>query len=79
MKGGGIVQADEFAQLGEPDALAVPRDLLEDGEGAAERLHAGALAFLRLVIDVGLRRRHELRHVGLVRIGQSLAGLDFDT
>ena len=32
------------------------RDLLEDGEGAAERLYADALAILGVVVDIGLRR-----------------------
>ena len=56
MEGGGVVQADQLAQVGEPDAFAVARDLLEDGEGATELLHADALAILGVVVDIGLRR-----------------------
>src|SRR5579875_464825 len=42
VKGGRTVQADALAQLDEADAVAVSGDLLEDGEGAPERLHAAA-------------------------------------
>ena len=53
MERGGIVQADQLAQVGEPDAVAVARDLLEDRKGAAERLDADRAA--------GPRRRRRYR------------------
>src|SRR5262249_46586577 len=55
MERGRRVQADPLAQLGEADAVAVARDLLEDAEGTAERLHADALAILGVVVDIGSR------------------------
>ena len=61
MEGGGIVQADELAEFGEPDALAVTRDFLEDRKRAPERLHAAALAVLGVVVDVGRARLHQPR------------------
>ena len=59
---GGVVQADELAEFGKTNALAVPRDLLEDRKRAAERLHAAALAVLGVVVDVGRARLHQPRN-----------------
>ena len=42
MEGGAAVQADVLRKLGEAQPVAVARDGLEDGEGAAERLHTAA-------------------------------------
>ena len=53
MEGGGIVQADQLAQFGKPDAFAVTRDLFEDRKGAAERLHADPLPVVGVVVDIG--------------------------
>ena len=53
MERGGIVQADQLAQFGKPDAFAVARDLFEDRKGAAERLDADRAA--------GPRRRRRYR------------------
>ena len=55
MERGGIVQADQLAQFGKPDAFAVTRDLFEDRKGAAERLHADPLPVLGVVVDIALR------------------------
>jgi hypothetical protein len=43
VEGGAVVQPDRFAELGEVDALAVARHLLEDRERALEGLDAAAL------------------------------------
>ena len=59
MERGGIVQADELAEFGKPNALAVTRDFLEDRKRAPERLHAAALAVLGVVVDVGRARLHQ--------------------
>jgi hypothetical protein len=67
MERGGIVQANQFAQVCEPDAFAVARNLLEDREGAAERLDADALPVLGIVVDIGLRRFDEPCDRGLGR------------
>jgi hypothetical protein len=62
MEGRGIVQADALAQLGKADAVAVPGDFLDDGKGAADRLHAagrargGVFAGLMDGGDAGRRR-----------------------
>jgi hypothetical protein len=53
------VQPDDSREVGEPDAVAVARDRLEDRESAAERLHADALAPLGLVVDLAARRRDQ--------------------
>src|SRR6266581_4247642 len=63
VEGGRVVQAEALAQISEPDAVAIARNLLEDGEGATERLHPDALPVRRIVIDIGgqrPRRRSDL-------------------
>src|ERR1035437_2195014 len=55
MEGGGIVQADALAQFGKPDAVAVARDLFDDREGAADRLHAAARRLGALGAEVAER------------------------
>ncbi len=70
-----LCRPTSLLKIGEPDAVAVARDLFEDREGAAERLDADALPVVGVVVDVvgkgprrgkpgdlGLRRR---RHAGL--------------
>ena len=42
VKGRAVVQPDPLAQLGQADAVAAARDLLQDGKGAPDRLHAAA-------------------------------------
>jgi HEAT repeat protein len=37
-----IVQTDALGKIGQADAVPVAGDLLHDGEGARERLHAAA-------------------------------------
>ena len=54
MERGGVVQADQLAEIGKPDAFAVTRDLFEDRKRAAERLHADPLPVLGVVVDIGL-------------------------
>src|ERR1700722_17254456 len=77
MKGGGIVQANQLAQIRKPNPFAVMRDLFQDGEGAAERLHAGALPVFGVVIDIALRRRHQFCDRGPAWNGRFLGGLLF--
>jgi hypothetical protein len=43
------VQADELAELGKPDALAVARDFLKDRKCAPERLNARSSASSSMV------------------------------
>ena len=69
------MQVHQLAEVGEANTFAVTRDLLEDGEGAAERLDADPLAVIGVVVDVGLRRLHQLGDGGLARTGRLLAGL----
>ena len=75
MERGRVVQADLLAQVGKADPVAVARDLLQDCEGASERLHADALAVLGLVVDVGLRGHQpgDLRLVGAGRFSAAFA------
>ena len=76
VEGGGIVQPDQLAEFGQPNALAVMGDLLEDREGAAERLHPDPLAVVGVVIDIVVRRRlHQLGDDGLAGRGRLLSGL----
>ena len=72
---GGIVQADQLAQFRQSDAFAVTRDLLEDRKGAAERLDADPLPVVGVVVDIVLRRLHQLGDGGLARTGRLLGGL----
>ena len=73
------MQADQLAQFRKPDAFAVTRDLLEDREGAAERLDADPLPIIGVVVDIGLRRLHQPGDRGLAWTGRLLAGLWFGT
>ena len=75
MERGGIVQADELAQIRKPDAFAVPRDLFEDRKGAAERLDAAALPVFGVVVDIALRRLHQPGDRGLAQACRLFAGL----
>src|SRR5882672_64751 len=75
MERGGIVQVDQLAEVRQPDALAVPRDLFEDRKGAAERLDADPLPIVGVVVDIALRRRYQLGDGGLARTGRLLTGL----
>ena len=75
MERGRVVQADQLAEFGEPNALAMPRDLLEDRKRAAERLHAAALAILGVVVDGGGARLHQPRHRRLAGGGRLLGRL----
>ena len=50
------MQADELREFRETNALAMTRNLFEDGKGAAQRLNAAALAIFRLIVDIGLAR-----------------------
>ena len=70
MEGGGIVQGNQLAEVGEADAVAVPCHFLEDRKGASERLHADALTIVGIVVDVGLRRLHQFRDRGLAQAGR---------
>ena len=69
MEGGGIVQADALGQFRKPDAVAVARDFLDDGETAADRLHAAAARGLRpgraQVADIGAAGPRRLEAGGL--------------
>jgi hypothetical protein len=71
------VQADQFAQLGEPDTLAVTRDLLEDREGAAKRLDAHPLPVVGVVVDIVLDGLHQLGDSGLAQTRRLVACLLF--
>src|SRR5262249_24134808 len=75
MEGGGIVQADTLGEVSKADALAVPRDLLEDGKGTAERLHAAARALFRLIVDGRLVRLHQPGNCRLAWRGRLFGGL----
>src|SRR5229473_8717497 len=75
MEGGGVMQVDQLAQVCEPDTFAVTRVLFENGEGAAERLNADPLAIVGVVVDIALRRLHQLGDGGLARAGRLLTGL----
>ena len=69
------MQADQLAEIGQPDAITVTRHLFEDREGAPERLNADPLPVVGIVVDVGLRRLHQLGDRGLARSGLLLNGL----
>src|SRR5256885_10141072 len=69
------MQADQLAEFGKPDPFAMARDLLEDRKGAAERLHAAALAILGVVVDVWLARFDQPGDRGLARLSRLLARL----
>ena len=56
MKRRGIVQADEPAQIGKPDPVAMPRHRFENAESAAERLDADALPVLDVLVGGPGRR-----------------------
>ena len=47
------MQADAFGQIGEPDAVAVARDLFHQREGAPDPLDAAARRFARLEFSDG--------------------------
>ena len=69
------MQADQLAEVCEPNAFAVTRDLFEDREGAAERLDTDPLAVVGVVVDIGLRWLHQPGDGGFARTGRLLAGL----
>ena len=69
------MQADQLAEVGKPDAVAVPRHLFKNCEGATERLNADPLPVVGVVVDIGLRRLHQLGDRGLARSGLLLNGL----
>jgi hypothetical protein len=76
MKRGGVVQSDQLAQVCQSDPVTMTRDFLEDGEGTAERLNpTAALAVVGVVIDIGLRRSHQLGDRSLARACWLLIGL----
>jgi hypothetical protein len=52
MERGRVVQADPLAQFREADAFAMARDLLQNAEGTAERLHTDPLPVLGVIVDV---------------------------
>ena len=61
------MQADPLAEFGQANAFAVTGDLFQNRKGAAERLHAAALAVLSVVVDIRLARWHEAGDRGLAR------------
>jgi hypothetical protein len=65
MEGGGIVQADQPAEIGKADAFAVPRDFFENRKCATQRLDAAALAIIGVIVDVALRGLYQPRDTGL--------------
>jgi hypothetical protein len=56
MEGRAAVECDALAELGQADAVAVAGDLLENGEGALERLDAAARGSTGTVPRVGTWR-----------------------
>src|SRR5476649_449860 len=75
MECGGVVQADQLAEVRKSDAFAVTGDLFEDRERAAERLDADPLAVVCVVVDIGLDRLYQPRKRGLARAGRFFTGL----
>src|SRR6202035_3579115 len=75
MKGGGVVQADQLAQIRKPDPFAVPRDFLENGKGAAERLHADPLPVVGVVVDIARQWRYQPGDGDLARARRLLGSL----
>jgi hypothetical protein len=62
MKRRAVVQADPFAEVGQPDPVTVARHFFQDGEGAANRLNSPANRLLAIVINVAPRIFDETRN-----------------
>src|SRR3982074_3440564 len=77
MERGRIVQDDQLAGSRQSNTFAMPRDLLEDREGAAERLYAGPLPIFGIVVDIALWRLHQLGNGGPAHALPLITGLLF--
>src|SRR6266540_1622431 len=64
VKSGAVVQTDPLAQCRKPDPFAVVRHLLENCEGALDRLHAAALAVVEIKFCSGIVIGPRGREVG---------------